>query len=158
VPFIRITILSPSLAPQQIRRLQQGTTELMVSAMRKPIEGTAVLVEQVTHGGWSIAGPSVGVAAHVEATIGQGTNTPNEKARFMAEMWTLLRSTLGLELREETYVVFHEVNTNAYGRGGLTRAERDRRRQAEEVSHDIDSQRHRPGDAYDPVCPSDEPH
>jgi 4-oxalocrotonate tautomerase len=134
MPFIRITILGPFLATEQIRRLQQGTTDLMVSDMRKPVEGTAVLVEQVTHGGWSIAGPPVGIAAHVEATIGQGTNSPNEKARFMAKIWTLLRSTLGPELREETYVVFHEVDTNAYGRGGLTRAERDRRRQAEEGS------------------------
>ena len=53
-----------------------------------------------------------------------------EKARFMAEMWTLLRATLGPNLREETYVVCHEVATDAYGRGGLTRAERDHRRAA----------------------------
>ena len=86
MPFIRITILGPSVVPEQIRHLQQGTTELMVSVMRKPVVGIAVLVEQVTHGSWSIAGPPVGIAAHVEATIGQGTNTPNEKARFMAEI------------------------------------------------------------------------
>ena len=130
MPFIRITILDSTVAPEQIRRLQHGATELMVSMMRKPIDGIAVLVEQVTHGGWSIAGARVGVAAHVEATIGLGTNTPDEKARFLAAMWDLLRSALGPELREETYIVCHEVDRSAYGRGGLTRAERDRRRQA----------------------------
>jgi 4-oxalocrotonate tautomerase len=88
-----------------------------------------VLVEQVTHGGWSIAGLPVGIAAHVEATVAQGTNTPDEKARFIAETWTLLRSALGPELREETYIVVHEIDTKAYGRGGLTRAERDQRLQ-----------------------------
>ena len=56
MPFIRITVLGPTLAPEQIRRLQQGTTDLMTSVMRKPLEGTAVLVEQINQGGWSIAG------------------------------------------------------------------------------------------------------
>jgi 4-oxalocrotonate tautomerase len=127
MPFIRITILGPTATAEQVRRLQQETTELMVSVMRKRVDGIAVLVEQATQGSWSIAGPLVGVAAHVEATIGQGTNTPDEKARFMAEMWALLRSALGPELREETYIVLHELDRKAYGRGGSTRAERDRR-------------------------------
>jgi len=130
MPFIRIIILAPTLAAGQIKRLQQGTTDLMVAVMRKPVEGVAVLVEQVTLSAWSIAGWPTSLAAHVEATIAQGTNTPDEKAKFIAEMWTLLRSALGPELREETYIVCHEIDTKAYGRGGLTRAERDRRGQA----------------------------
>jgi 4-oxalocrotonate tautomerase len=84
VPFIRITVLGSTLSPEQVCRLQQSTTELMTSVMRKPLQGTAVLVEQINHGGWSIAGMPVQVAAHVEATIGLGTNTPEEKAQFMA--------------------------------------------------------------------------
>jgi 4-oxalocrotonate tautomerase len=127
MPFIRIAVLGPTLAPEQISRLQQGTTDLMTSVMRKPLEGTAVLVEQITQGGWSIAGDPVHVAAQVEATIGLGTNTPEEKGRFMREMMQLLRSVLGKELREETYITFHEFDHSSYGRGGLTRAERERR-------------------------------
>ena len=133
MPFIRITVLGPTLAAERIQRLQQGTTDLMVSVMRKPVEGVAALVEQVTDGAWSIAGRPMGAAAHVEATVAQGTNTPDEKARFIAEMWALLRSALGPDLREETYIVVHEIDTTAYGRGGLTRAERDRRGQAGSV-------------------------
>jgi 4-oxalocrotonate tautomerase len=127
MPFIRISVLGPTLAPEQIRRLQQGTTDLMTSVMRKPLEGTAVLVEQINQGGWSIAGKPVQVAAQVESTIGLGTNTPEEKGRFMREMMQLLRSVLGAELREETYITFHEFDHSSYGRGGLTRAERERR-------------------------------
>jgi 4-oxalocrotonate tautomerase len=128
MPFIRITILAPPLGLDQIRVLQQSTTELMQSVMGKPLEGIAVLVERVERGGWSIANVSVGVAAHVEATIGLGINTADEKAKFMTAMWALLRTTLGPELRDETYIVFHEVDAKTYGRGGLTRHERDRRR------------------------------
>jgi 4-oxalocrotonate tautomerase len=129
MPFVRITLHGPVVA-DQIRRLQQGTTDLMTAVMRKPRAGTAVLVEQVERGGWSIAGDAVGVAAHVEAIVGAGTTTALERARFMAEMWALLRATLGPDLRKEAYIVCHEVATDAYGRGGLTRAERDHRRGA----------------------------
>jgi len=81
-------------------------------------------------GGWSIAGTAVSIGARVEATIGLGTNTPDEKARFMSEMMNLLRDVLGQEPRDETYITFHEFNHESYGRGGLTRAERERRRAA----------------------------
>ncbi len=128
MPFIRISVLAPTLSAEQIRKLQAGTTELMVTGMRKPIQGTAVLVERINDGGWSIAGDTMTVAAHVEATIGLGSNTASEKAQFMAAMMKLLRSVLGEALRDETYIVFHEVKTDTYGRGGLTRAERDRQR------------------------------
>ena len=130
MPFIRITTFGATLTSEQIHRLQQGTTELMVTVMRKPIEGTAVLVEQVSQGGWSIAGRSVNVAAQVEATIGLGTNTPEEKARFMADMMRLLKAVLGQELRDETYITLHQFDHDSYGRGGLTRAGRERRGKA----------------------------
>jgi 4-oxalocrotonate tautomerase len=102
----------------------------MVSVMRKPIGGTAILVAPVDTGGWSIGGEPVSIAAQVEAMIGVGTNTPDEKARFMADMMRLLQSVLGSDLRTETYVVCHEFDHESYGRGGLTRAERDRRSKA----------------------------
>jgi 4-oxalocrotonate tautomerase len=133
MPFVRISLISPTIDHEQIRNLQQGATELMASVMRKEVAGIAVLVEHVDRCGWSIAGASIAVGAHVEATIGRGTNTPDEKARFMSGMWRLLRAELGFALREETYLVIHEIDTNAYGRGGLTRAERDRRRQTTDV-------------------------
>jgi phenylpyruvate tautomerase PptA (4-oxalocrotonate tautomerase family) len=47
MPFIRITVLGPTLAAEQIQRLQQGTTDLMVAVMRKLVEGVAVLVESI---------------------------------------------------------------------------------------------------------------
>jgi 4-oxalocrotonate tautomerase family enzyme len=105
MPFVRISVISPTIAQEQIRNLQRGTTELMASVMRKEVAGIAVLVEHVDHRGWSIAGTSIDVAAHVEATIGMGTNTPEEKAQFMSDMWRLLRSELGVQLREQTYIV-----------------------------------------------------
>jgi 4-oxalocrotonate tautomerase len=127
MPFIRITVLAASLDTGRIGRLQQATKELMISVMRKPIDGIAVHVERAAPGSWSIAGKKVATAAYVEAIIGRGTNTAAEKARFMAEMMTALRAELGPDLAEESYVVLHELPMESYGRGGLSRAERDRR-------------------------------
>jgi len=127
MPFVRITTLGDRLSPDQVGRLQDGTTELMVSVMRKGLGGISILVEEAGEGSWSIAGKSVPVAAHVEATIGVGTNTPEEKARFMKGMMELLRTVLGQGLRDETYIAFHEFDHDSYGRGGITRSERERR-------------------------------
>ena len=124
MPFIRITVFGCSLTPAQIDRLQQGTTDLMTTVMRKPLVGTAVLVEQVAAGGWTIAGKKVDVAAQVEATIGAGTNTPEEKAQYIAETMKLLRETIGPQLKDETYISLLEFDHHSYGRGGLTRARR----------------------------------
>jgi 4-oxalocrotonate tautomerase len=130
MPFVRLTLLGPPLTSRQIELLRGETTEMMMSIMRKPRQGTAVVIEQLERAVWSIAGAPVALAAHVEAVIGTGTNTADEKARFMAAMMELLRRVLGPELREETYIVFHEFDAHNYGRGGLTRAERNRRSQA----------------------------
>jgi 4-oxalocrotonate tautomerase len=127
MPFIRITVFSSVLSKQQIERLHDGTTALMVGGMRKPLEGVAVLVDHVERGGWRIGGRDAVVAAQVDAVIGADSNTVEEKAAFMADMMGLLREALGNNLSEDTYIVIHEMARNTYGRGGLSRAERDRR-------------------------------
>jgi phenylpyruvate tautomerase PptA (4-oxalocrotonate tautomerase family) len=128
MPFVRITTFGPALNAEQAHQLQQGATDLMAGVMRKPLGGIAVLVEQVREGSWSIAGKAVDEAANVEAMIGLNTNTPEEKALFMKEMMQLLRSVLGAGLREETYILLQEFEHDSYGRGGITRTERERRK------------------------------
>lgn len=126
MPFVRITVLAPVLESDQIDRLQRETKELMISIMRKPVDGIAILVERVTAGGWFIAGHKAATAAHVEAVIGRDTNSVSEKAQFIAGMTDVLHDVLGPRLADESYVVLHEIDREAYGRGGISRAERDR--------------------------------
>lgn len=138
MPFVRISIVAATLTPEQIRHVQQGTTDLMVSVMRKALAGVVVFVEHVT-GGASIAGARADVAAHVDATIGRTTNTPDEKARFISGMTQMLLSVFGPGLKHETYVVLHEIEHDAYGRGGVTRAERESGARVQRVSSDTRS-------------------
>ncbi len=124
MPFIRITASGPTLAPEQVSRLQTEMTELMASVLGKNARLTSVLVEQPTIGGWAIGGAPATVAAHVDATITAGTNSPEEKTRFIERTMRLLKNILGAELSPATYVVITEVPAQSWGYDGRTQESR----------------------------------
>lgn len=124
MPFVNIKVAGPTLAPEQIRRLQQGAMRLMAETMRKKPKLTAVLVEQVTAAGWTVGGEPARAAAHLDVKVTTGTNTEAEKARFVADAMQLLRDALGGDLNPITYVVVHEVPGDAWGWDGQTQAGR----------------------------------
>src|ERR1700675_2172655 len=105
MPFIRITVSGPPLASTQVSRLHLEMTELMASILGKRADLTSVLVEQPAMAGWAIGATPMRVAAHVDATITAGTNSPEQKARFIDNTMRLLRSVLGADLHSATYVV-----------------------------------------------------
>src|SRR5260370_40201737 len=90
-----------------------GMTELVASVLGKRADSTSVLGEQAASAGWAIGGTPVKIAVHVEATITAGTNSAEEKARFIEETIRLLKSGLGSELHTATYTVVTEVPPNA---------------------------------------------
>jgi 4-oxalocrotonate tautomerase len=124
MPFVNIKIAGLTLAPEQVQRLQSEATRLMVEVMRKNFQLTAVLVEQVAASGWTVGGAPVKVAAHLDVKVTAGTNTPDEKRRFIAEATDLLRAVVGPALNPVTYVVVHDIAADAWGYGGLTQAAR----------------------------------
>jgi len=124
MPFVRITISGPALAPEQVSRFQTEMTELMATTLGKRADLTSVLVEQPATADWAIGGTAVKVAVHVEATITAGTNSPEQKARFIEKAMGLLTSVLGSELNPATYIVVNEVPANAWGYDGRTQESR----------------------------------
>jgi 4-oxalocrotonate tautomerase len=124
MPFISIKIAGPTLAPEQIQLLQAQTTALMSEVLHKKAELTAVLVEQVPTAGWSVSANAVPVAAHLEATITAGSNSGDEKARFVAAASQMLKSVLGAKLPVATYTVIQEIPADTWGYDGLTQAGR----------------------------------
>lgn len=122
MPFVNIKVAGPTLAPEQIARLQRGATRLMAEVMRKKPELTAVLIEQTT--AWSVGAHPARTAAHVDVKITAGTNSAAEKAQFVAEATSLLRSVLGADLNPVAYVVVHELAGDAWGWDGITQARR----------------------------------
>jgi 4-oxalocrotonate tautomerase len=123
MPFINVRIAGP-LDMAQTDRIQKEITSLMAEVLKKKAPLTAVLVEQVKLAGWTIGAEPVPRAAQVDATITAGTNTPEQKARFIAEVNRMLRDELGPDLPDASYVVIHEVPRDSWGYGGLTQAHR----------------------------------
>ena len=124
MPFIRVTVSGPTLAPKQVVLLHTEITQLMASILGKRADLTSVLVEQPAMAGWAIGATPTRVAAHVDATITAGTNSPEQKARFIEKTMQLLTSVLGSELNPVTYIVVNEVPANAWGYDGRTQESR----------------------------------
>lgn len=127
MPFIRITVFGPTLAPEQVAHLQNETTDLMESALGKVANLTGVLVEQPSAASWTIGRNPARVAVHVHATITAGTNSAIEKARFIELAMNLLRNTFGSELSPATYIVLDEVSAQSWGYDGRTQESRRQR-------------------------------
>lgn len=120
MPFINLKIAGRRLSPIEVRELQHDLTQQMGSVLGKKTALTAVLIELLDVSGWSIGARGIDVAAHLEVSITEGTNTPAEKMDFIAEAHALLRARLGQNLPLETYVVLKEIPADAWGYGGLT--------------------------------------
>ncbi|HEX7688860.1 MAG TPA: tautomerase family protein [Burkholderiaceae bacterium] len=130
MPFIDVKIAGAPLAPEQVARIQHGITTLMAEVLHKVGPLVGVLVHQVPAAGWSVGGVPVERAAQVDAIVSAGTNTAEQKGRFIAETHALLAAVLGPGLSEVSYVVVHEVPKDSWGYGGLTQAQRAVRREA----------------------------
>jgi 4-oxalocrotonate tautomerase len=124
MPFINVKVAGQPLEESQTTAIQHGITSLMAEVLNKKAPLTAVLVEQVPISGWTVGGAGVPRAAHVDATVSEGTNTSEQKARFIAQTNALLRKVLGSDLPLVTYVVIHDVSQDSWGYGGLTQANR----------------------------------
>jgi 4-oxalocrotonate tautomerase len=124
MPFVRVTVLAPTLTPENVAHLQVGFTDLMESILGKVGSLTSVLVEQLSTGSWVIGRDRAPIAAHVNATITAGTNSAVEKARFIESAMQLLKDVLGPGLSAATYIVVDEVPAQSWGYDGRTQESR----------------------------------
>jgi 4-oxalocrotonate tautomerase len=121
MPFVRVT-LAPALAPAVQQRIAAGFTHLMAELLGKKAALTSVLVESPA-GHWTIGGDAAPRAAHVEALVTQGTNSPEQKAAFLAAARDLLAAEVG-SLPPATYVVVRDIPAGDWGYDGLSQAAR----------------------------------
>ena len=124
MPFINVKVAGKPLEPRQITEIQKGITTLMADVLHKVGHLVGVLVEQVPLTAWSVGAEPVTRAAQVDAIVSAGTNTSEQKSQFIAEANQLLKSVLGPELSEVTYIVIHDVPKDSWGYNGLTQQNR----------------------------------
>jgi 4-oxalocrotonate tautomerase len=85
------------------------------------------MIDDVPAARWHMGGTDVtGPTAFLEISIIAGTNTPQEKAAFIAAAFVELQTQLGLgqPLASASYVIVREVPATDWGYGGQTQAAR----------------------------------
>jgi 4-oxalocrotonate tautomerase len=126
MPILNLKV-SAHRSPALSRTLSEGLVEATARILRKNPEITAVAIDYVAPEDWIVGGRSLaeqGKASFwLDIKVVDGTNTKDEKALYLAEVFALMGRVLG-DLHDESYVLVHEVPADAYGFGGLTQEHR----------------------------------
>jgi 4-oxalocrotonate tautomerase len=126
MPILNLKVAAPRSAALSAA-LSEGLIEATARILRKNPKVTAVAIDYVSPEDWIVAGKSLAdqrkVSFWLDIKVVDGTNTKDEKASYVAEVFALMQRFLG-DLHEESYVLVHEVPADAYGFGGLTQEHR----------------------------------
>jgi 4-oxalocrotonate tautomerase len=121
--MITVRYVTPSPRPELRSRIAGIAAKLGAEKLGKDPDVTAVLVEAADPEGWFVAGKKptdAGLSAFwLDVKITAGTNTKAETAGFVAAAFENMADILG-PLHEESYVLVHAVDGDAYGYGGRT--------------------------------------
>lgn len=126
MPMITIDVAGePDL--QLTPRIAGTIADLTARVLRKDPQVTAVAVRWIPARQWFVAGGPTAArgrpAFFVEVRVTDGTNTKDEKARFVAEAFAAMEALLG-SVEPESYVHVDDARADAYGYGGLTQERR----------------------------------
>jgi 4-oxalocrotonate tautomerase len=123
MPMITIRYVTPEPRPDLRPAIAALASRLAAERLGKDPAVTAVLVEPADPQGWFIAGKhpiEAGLSAFwLDIKITAGTNTKGETTRFVRETFAEMQRLLG-PLHEESYVLVHAADGDAYGFGGRT--------------------------------------
>lgn len=123
MPMITIRYVTPRPRSELRPRIAQLAARLGAEHLGKDEGVTAVLVEEADPEGWFIAGKrpaEAGLSAFwLDIKITAGTNVKAETTAFVAAAFAGLREILG-PTHEESYVLVHAADGDAYGFGGRT--------------------------------------
>jgi 4-oxalocrotonate tautomerase len=123
MPIITVKVASQKKEAGIEERIASFVVDASTTTLRKKRELTAVTVEEVDTHHWFAGGPSLAEqhksSFWLDIKTVDGTNTKEEKAAFVAEIFRGMGELLG-SLHDESYVYVDEVRADAYGFGGKT--------------------------------------
>jgi 4-oxalocrotonate tautomerase len=123
MPMITIRYVTPKPKPELRPQIAALAARLGAERLDKDQSVTAVLVEAADPEGWFIAGKrptEAGLSAFwLDIKITAGTNNKSETTRFVRAAFEGMQELLG-PLHEESYVLVHAADGDAYGYGGRT--------------------------------------
>ena len=123
MPMITVRYVKPREGEEIRPRVAELASRLAHEKLGKDQRVTAVLVEPADPKGWFIAGQrpaEAGLAAFwLDIKITAGTNTKDETSGFVKAVFDEMGALLG-PIHEESYVLIHAADGDAYGYGGRT--------------------------------------
>lgn len=114
MPYLHLKIAAAESADSSAS-IAQLLTELTVSVLGKKRELTAVALEYVQPSTWFIGGKALAATSfYLDIKVTEGTNTKNEKAAYIKQVFAGLSRILG-EPAPASYIVIHELRGDAWG-------------------------------------------
>jgi 4-oxalocrotonate tautomerase len=119
--------ISPPQTPERYQSLGAALTEITTSVLGKRAEVTAVMIDALQAYQWTVGSrPSARATALLEISITAGTNTAEEKARFIQAAFDEMQRQLapGQTLEPASYVIVRELPACDWGYEGQTQLAR----------------------------------
>lgn len=122
MPILNVK-LSAKPSQDLAQKVATSLVELTTQILKKKPEITAVAIDYVDPINWIVGGKTLAEqnqsSFYLDIKVVDGTNTKDEKARYVAEVFARMGELLG-ELHTESYIYVHDVRADSYGFGGLT--------------------------------------
>src|SRR3954464_12213336 len=127
MPLISVTYSSVRKSPSLKAEIATAVSDLTARILRKDPKVTAIIVKSVDAADWFAGGRSLAeqklASFWLDIHVTDGPNTKDEKAAYLAAMFSRMGELLG-PLHDESYLHVDEVRGDAYGFGGLTQERR----------------------------------
>ncbi len=121
MPYLNLN-LPMALSADEAAKAAEVLTRLTAELLGKRPELTAVAITATPPGSWYVGGRALlaGQSSfYLDIKVTEGTNTKNEKARYVDAVFEAMKEHLG-ELAPASYIVIHEVHADAWGYSGQT--------------------------------------
>lgn len=122
MPILNVKVSRPASA-ELTQQVSQALLDLTTRILGKQREVTSIAIDYVPAEHWVVGGATLAAQGkssfYFDVKITEGTNTKDEKARYVQESFAAFERILG-DLHPESYVYVQEVRGDAYGYGGRT--------------------------------------
>ncbi len=122
MPYLNAKLSTPP-SSETTAKIAAALTELTAVVLGKKKELTSVAIEYLDPAGWFIGGAALAgqdrPTFYLEIKVTEGTNTKNEKAAYVTQVFVAMEGIVGT-LHPASYIVIHEVRGDAWGYQGQT--------------------------------------
>jgi len=122
MPILNVKV-SGDKSAEKISAISNMLLELTSSVLGKKRDVTAITIQFIDADSWVIAGKPLTEhkksSFYMDIKVTDETNTKDEKARYIAEVYAGFALILG-EVHEESYIYVEDVRAASYGYGGRT--------------------------------------